>query len=289
MDSTHVIEVAGLRFAYPGSNEDALRGLSFTVDAREIFGFLGPSGAGKSTTQKILTGVLRGYRGTVRVFGRFLPELGRDYYERIGVSFEFPSLYGKLTGTENLEFFRRLYRRPMENPELLLARVGLSDAAHRRASGYSKGMKMRLGVCRALVNRPSLLFLDEPTTGQDPGHARLIKDLILERRAEGATVFLTTHDMTVAAELCDRVAFIVGGEIVLVDAPRALMISHGRRTVRVEYRDDGAVRAAEFDLDGIGTNAEFLTLIRQRPVDRIYTLDATLEDVFLRVTGARLS
>jgi fluoroquinolone transport system ATP-binding protein len=289
MDSTHMIEVAGLRFAYPGSNEDALRGLSFAVGVGEIFGFLGPSGAGKSTTQKVLTGVLRGYQGTVRVFGRSLPELGRDYYERIGVSFEFPSLYGKLTGIENLEFFRRLYRRPTENPELLLARVGLSDAAHRRASGYSKGMKMRLGLCRALVNRPSLLFLDEPTTGQDPGHARLIKNLILEQRAEGATVFLTTHDMAVAAELCDRVAFIVGGEIVLVDAPRALMISHGRRTVRVEYRDDGAVRAAEFDLDGIGTNAEFLTLIRQRPVETIHTLDATLEDVFLRVTGARLS
>jgi fluoroquinolone transport system ATP-binding protein len=289
MDSNHVIEVARLRFAYPGSNEDALCGLSFAVGVGEIFGFLGPSGAGKSTTQKVLTGVLRGYRGTVRVFGRSLQEFGREYYERIGVSFEFPSLYGKLTGMENLEFFRRLYRHPTENSELLLARVGLSDAAHRRASAYSKGMKMRLGLCRALVNRPSLLFLDEPTTGQDPGHARLIKDLILERRAEGATVFLTTHDMTVAAELCDRVAFIVGGEIILVDAPRALMVGHGRRTVRVEYRDDGAVRAAEFDLDGIGANVEFLTLIRQRAVETIHTLDATLEDVFLRVTGARLS
>jgi fluoroquinolone transport system ATP-binding protein len=192
MDSTHVIEVAGLRFAYPGSNEDALRGLSFGVGVGEIFGFLGPSGAGKSTTQKILTGVLRGYPGTVRVFGRPLAELGRDYYERIGVSFEFPSLYGKLTGLENLEFFRRLYRRPTESPELLLARLGLADAAHRRGSAYSKGMKMRLGICRALLNRASLLFLDEPTTGQDPGHARLVKDLILERRAQGATVLQRT-------------------------------------------------------------------------------------------------
>jgi fluoroquinolone transport system ATP-binding protein len=289
MDSTQVIEVAGLRFAYPRSNEDALRGLSFAVEVGEIFGFLGPSGAGKSTTQKILTGVLRGYRGTVRVFGRPLPELGRDYYERIGVSFEFPSLYGKLTGRENLEFFRRLYRRPTESPELLLARLGLSDAAHRRGSAYSKGMKMRLGICRALLNRPSLLFLDEPTTGQDPGHARLVKDLILEGRAQGATVFLTTHDMSVAAELCDRVAFIVAGQIVLIDSPRALMVSHGRRTVRVEYRDDGVIRAAEFELDGIGANTEFLTLIRERAIETIHTLDATLEDVFLRVTGAPLS
>jgi fluoroquinolone transport system ATP-binding protein len=289
IDSDRTIEVAGLRYTYPGGDAEVVRGLTFDVRAGEIFGFLGPSGAGKSTTQKILTGVVRGHAGMVRVFGRDLTELGRDYYERIGVSFEFPALYGKLTGVENLEFFRRLYRGRTEEPETLLARVGLSDAARRRAGEYSKGMKMRLGLCRALVHRPSLLFLDEPTTGQDPGNARLVKDLILEQRAGGATVFLTTHDMTVAAELCDRVAFIVVGEIVLVDAPRALMVRHGRRTVRVEYRDDGAVRAREFELDGLGTHAEFLTLLRERPIETIHTLDATLEDVFLRVTGARLS
>lgn len=289
IDTDRTIEVAGLRFAYPGGDAEVLHGLTFDVTSGEIFGFLGPSGAGKSTTQKILTGVLRGHAGTVRVFGRDLSELGRDYYERVGVSFEFPSLYGKLTGVENLEFFRRLYRGPTEDPEALLARLGLSDAAHRRAAGYSKGMKMRLGLCRALVNRPSLLFLDEPTTGQDPANARLVKDLILERRAGGATVLLTSHDMTVAAELCDRVAFIVGGQIVLVDEPRALMVRHGRRAVRVEFRGDGSVGAREFELDGLGMNPEFLALLRERPIETIHTLDATLEDVFLRVTGARLS
>jgi fluoroquinolone transport system ATP-binding protein len=289
MGTVPLINVAGLRFAYPASTAEALRGLSFDVRAGEIFGFLGPSGAGKSTTQKVLTGVLQRYSGTVRVFGRDLSALGRDYYERIGVSFEFPSLYGKLTGVENLDFFRRLYRGPTEDTEPLLARVGLSEAAHRRAAGYSKGMKMRLGLCRALVNRPSLLFLDEPTMGQDPGNARLVKDLILEQRGRGATVFLTTHDMTVAAELCDRVAFIVSGQIVLVDEPRSLMVRHGRRTVRVEFRDNGTVRAREFELDGLGMNAEFLALLQERPIETIHTLDATLEDVFLTVTGARLS
>jgi fluoroquinolone transport system ATP-binding protein len=284
-----LIDVSGLRYTYPRSASEALRGLTFQVHTGEIFGFLGPSGAGKSTTQKILTGVLRGYRGTLHVFGRELPELGRDFYERIGVSFEFPSLYGKLTGVENLEFFRRLYSGPTDQPQTLLTRLGLSDSARRRADTYSKGMKMRLGLCRALVNRPSLVFLDEPTTGQDPGNARLVKDLILEQRAGGATVFLTTHDMTVAAELCDRVAFIVGGAIVLVDEPRALMVRHGRRTVRVEYRDDDRVRAREFDLDGIGSSPEFLTLLRERQIETIHTLDATLEDVFLQITGARLS
>jgi fluoroquinolone transport system ATP-binding protein len=289
MNTDHLIDVSGLRYTYPGTDIEVLRGLTFHVQAGEIFGFLGPSGAGKSTTQKILTGILRGHAGTVRVFGRDLSELGREYYERIGVSFEFPTLYGKLSGVENLEFFRRLYGGPTEDPEALLARVGLSDAARRRAAGYSKGMKMRLGLCRALVNRPSLLFLDEPTMGQDPGNARLVKDLVLERRAGGATVFLTTHDMTVAAELCDRVAFIVGGQIVLVDEPHALMVRHGRRTVRVEYRDDETVRAREFELDGLGANSQFLALLRDRPIETIHTLDATLEDVFLQVAGARLS
>jgi fluoroquinolone transport system ATP-binding protein len=289
MDKDRLIDVMGLRYTYRGSGADALRGLTFHVDRGEIFGFLGPSGAGKSTTQKVLTGVLHGYEGTVRVFGRELTTLGRDYYERIGVSFEFPSLFGKLTAAENLELFRRLYRGPTEDPESLLARVNLSDVATRRAVTYSKGMKMRLGLARSLVNRPSLLFLDEPTTGQDPGNARLLKDLILEQRAGGATIFLTTHDMTVAAELCDRVAFIVAGQITLVDAPRALMVRHGRRTVRVEYREDGRVGAREFELEGLGTNPDFLRLLRARPIETIHTLDATLEDVFLEVTGFRLS
>ena len=289
MDTDPLIDVAELRYAYPGSSADALRGLTFHVNASEILGFLGPSGAGKSTTQKVLTGVLRGNAGTVRVFGRELTTLGRDYYERIGVSFEFPSLFGKLTGLENLEFFRRLYRGPTEDPQALLARVNLADAAHRRAATYSKGMKMRLGLCRALGSRPSLLFLDEPTTGQDPGNARLVKDLIVEQRAGGATIFLTTHDMSVAAELCDRVAFIVGGQIVLVDAPRALMVQHGRRIVRVEYRDNATVRTREFELEGLGSNADFLGLLQACPIETIHTLDATLEDVFLAVTGAQLA
>jgi fluoroquinolone transport system ATP-binding protein len=289
MPTDRLIDVSGLRYAYPGSRADALGGLTFHVNAGEILGFLGPSGAGKSTTQKVLTGVLRGYAGTVRIFGRELATLGREYYEQIGVSFEFPSLFGKLTGLENLDFFRRLYRGPTDDPRALLAHLDLSDAADRRAATYSKGMKMRLGLCRALVSRPSLLFLDEPTTGQDPLNARRVKDLVLERRAQGATVFLTTHDMTVAAELCDRVAFIVGGQIVLVDAPRALMVRHGRRTVRVEYRDNGAVRAREFELEGLGSNTDFFGLLRAWPIETIHTLDATLEDVFLEVTGARLA
>lgn len=283
-----MISVRNLRYTYRGSSSAALRGIEFDVRPGEVFGFLGPSGAGKSTTQKVLTGLLAGYHGEVRVFGRSLAELGRDYYERIGVSFEFPNVYGKLTGRENLEFFRSLYRERTAEPDALFELVGLSDAADQRVASYSKGMKMRLNVCRALLANPELLFLDEPTSGQDPVNARRIRDLIRARRDAGATVFLTTHDMWAAADLCDRVAFIVDGRIAAVDAPHAFMVRHGRRRLRVEHRTAGATEVSEFDLDGLGQNQEFLRLLQGNAIDAMHTLDATLEDVFIELTGRRI-
>ena len=284
-----MIRVEGLHFRYPGGPEEAIKGLEFEVEKGEVFGFLGPSGAGKSTAQKIITGVLQGWRGSVRVFGEALSSLGREYYEKIGVSFEFPNVYSKLTGMENLAFFRSLYSGETAEPKELLSLVGLADAADARVAGYSKGMKMRLNFCRALLGRPEILFLDEPTSGQDPANARLIRDIIRTQRKAGRTVFLTTHNMTVAQELCDRVAFIVDGSIRTIDSPRELTIKHGRRAVRVEYRSDGEARSADFDLAGLGTNREFLDLVREGDVETIHSLEATLEDVFLQVTGRRLA
>jgi fluoroquinolone transport system ATP-binding protein len=150
-------------------------------------------------------------------------------------------------------------------------------------------MKLRLNVCRALLNRPRLLFLDEPTSGQDPANARRIKDIILERRRTGTTVFITTHDMSVAAELCDRVGFIVDGRLVLVDSPRSLMVERGRRAVRVEYTDGVGSGTRDFDLDGLADDAEFQRVLRSTRVERIHTLEATLEDIFIAVTGTALT
>lgn len=284
-----MIEVRHLRYAYPRTREAALRGLDFEVRSGEIFGFLGPSGAGKSTTQKVLTGLLAGYEGDVRVFGSRLPELGRGYYDRIGVAFEVPNVHGNLTGRENLEFFASLHDAPTAGADELLGLVGLSDAADERAGTYSKGMRMRLNFCRALLTDAELLFLDEPTTGQDPENARRIKEIIRDRRSAGATVLLTTHDMAVAAELCDRVGFLVDGRIVLIDAPRDLMVRHGERRVRVEYRAGDRLERVEFDLDALGRDERFLELLRAAVVETIHTLDATLEDVFMEVTGRGLT
>lgn len=284
-----MIEVKQLEYTYPKAAEKTLRGLDFSIGHGEIFGFLGPSGSGKSTTQKILIGVLKGYAGSVQVLGQELSRTGPDFYERIGVGFEFPNFYAKFTVIENLNLFRSLYSVPTEDPMRLLERVGLGDAAKLKVSQLSKGMKMRLNFCRAMMHRPEVLFLDEPTSGLDPVNARLMKDLILEMQAEGTTVLITTHHMQTAEELCDRVAFIVDGQIKLIDSPRQLKLRQGRKTVRVEYRKDEELAAEEFALDGIGDNASFLQLISRYSVETMHSQEATLEQIFMETTGRSLT
>ena len=283
-----MIHVEGLEYTYAGADEPALRGLDFTVADREVLGFLGPSGSGKSTTQKVLVGLLDDYSGEAKVFDREVREWGRALYERIGVAAERPNLYRKLTGRENLELFASLYGGAVHDPDELLDRVGLADAVDHRVGTYSKGMQMRLSFVRAIVHDPELVFLDEPTAGIDPGYARAMKDVIEDVRSAGTTVFLATHDMTVADQLCDRVAFIVDGRLALIDAPRTLKIEYGEPSVRVEYRADGAVNEREFPLTDLDTNEAFRTLLRSGRIETIHTREATLEDVFIEVTGEAL-
>ena len=287
-NGSEMIGARDMTFTYPAGDAPAVRGLSFSVRRGEIFGFLGPSGAGKSTTQKVLIGLLRGYEGDVEVMGRDLGSWGADYYERVGVSFELPNHYQKLTALENLDFFGSLYHKATEDPRRLLDMVGLGEDADTRVSRFSKGMQMRLTFARALLHRPELIFLDEPTAGLDPVNARKLKNIILELKSEGRTIFLTTHDMTVADQLCDRVAFIVDGRIALIDSPRELKIQQGKRKVRVEYRKNGGTETCEFPLDGLGNDEEFLRLLRREQIETIHTEEATLEDVFIKATGRSL-
>lgn len=283
-----MISVHDLTFSYPGTQEPALTSVNFELSEGEIFGFLGPSGAGKSTTQKILIGLLRDYAGQVHVMGKDLKDWAEDYYESVGVAFEFPNHYLKLTAKENLDYFRSLYSGPTADPMNLLKRVALEGDAHKRVGQFSKGMQVRLSIARALINQPKLLFLDEPTAGLDPVTSRLVRQLISEVRDTGATVFLTTHNMELADELCDRVAFLVGGEIALIDEPRRLKLEHGRRTVRIETVTNGAMSASEFPIAGLADNSDFLTLLRSASVETIHTQETTLEEVFVQLTGQKL-
>jgi fluoroquinolone transport system ATP-binding protein len=287
-----MIDVKNLTYTYPKSNQPALRGLNFAIQPGEIFGFLGPSGSGKSTTQKILIGLLDGFEGQVKVMGRPVTEWGSDYYERIGVAFEQPNHFLKLTALENLRYFAALYSHRTLVPMDMLRSVGLEEDGDLLVGQYSKGMKNRLTVARALLNDPDLLFLDEPTSGLDPVNARKIKELIEAQKAAGKTIFLTTHNMAVADELCDRVAFLVDGEIRLIDTPHALKLQHGQRVVRVVYRNGAesnhGLETCDFNLEGLASNAAFLSVLGNQRIETIHTQEATLEDIFIQATGRRL-
>jgi fluoroquinolone transport system ATP-binding protein len=284
-----VIEVHDLTFRYPKTAAPAVKGMSFTVDRGEVFGFLGPSGAGKSTTQKILTGLLTGHGGRAAVWDRDPADWGSEYYQRIGVSFELPNHYQKLTALENLQFFASLYAGPTEDPMALLESVDLAASAHTRVGQFSKGMQMRLVFARALLHRPELLFLDEPTSGMDPVNARRVKDIVRDLREQGHTVFLTTHDMATAEELCDRVAFVVDGRIAALDTPTEHKVSRSRRTVRVTYRAGSTLEYKDFPLGGLADDETFRALTREHHVEALHSQEASLEDVFIDVTGRTLS
>lgn len=276
--------VRDLHFRYPSSGEDTIKGITFDVHEGEIFGLLGPSGAGKSTTQKILVKLLDRYRGSVRYFGRDLREIDNSYYEEIGVGFEMPVHFTRLTALENMQFFAGFYKNTADIRDLM-ERVGLWEYRDIKVGEYSKGMKVRLNFVRAMLNNPKVLFLDEVTNGLDPANARIIKDMIAEFRDRGGTVFLTTHLMNDVEHLCDRVAFCVSGKLVEISTPRDLKLKYGKREVKVEYRDNGALKTAVFLLDGIGSNEDFLTLLKTADIETIHSGETTMEDIFITVTG----
>jgi fluoroquinolone transport system ATP-binding protein len=284
----HVITVADLRVRYRGAANYAVDGITFDVAKGEIFGFLGPNGAGKSTTQRVLTRMLRDYEGAAEVLGRPVRTWGPDYFERVGVGFELPAHYSKLTARENLAGLAAFYRGTVEPVDALLEQVDLRDAADRRVGTFSKGMQMRLNLARALLNRPEVLFLDEPTSGLDPIHAAGIRALIRAQADQGRTVFLTTHDMATADHLCDRVAFMVGGRIAAIDTPRNFKLAHGRRTIVVEYRAGGLLERQELPMGAPSTAAALHDLVGRSEVETVHTREASLDDVFVAVTGGTL-
>lgn len=283
-----MIEVSHLFHDYTGKGRYAVNDVSFTISKGEVFGFLGPNGAGKSTVQNIMTGLLRLQKGEVLYDGKSVRTLGREFFNRIGVSFEHPNVYSKLTGFENLAYYARLFDVPAQHPIKLLDMVGLREDAHKRAGAYSKGMKQRLVFARALVNNPTILFLDEPTGGLDPTTAGRIKDIIREKQQAGCTVFLTTHNMFVADELCDRVAFLNEGRIVAMDSPRNLKLKYGERSIKVEYREDGKLKSLVLFPEKESDRALLHEIIDRHEVQTIHSQEATLEQIFISLTGRGL-
>jgi ABC-2 type transport system ATP-binding protein len=218
----------------------AVDGISFEVRRGELFGFLGPNGAGKTTTARVLTGVIKADAGTALVMGSKAGSLKAK--QTAGVVPEMANAYTDLSGWDNLMLMAELYgvppARARERNGTLLRALGLLERKDSLVKTYSKGMKQRLILCMALVSDPEVLFLDEPTSGLDVQSARLIKDMLRSLNAGGKTIFLTTHDMDEANQLCDRVAIINEGKMVAIDAPERLrMATSGRHSVEVSFND----------------------------------------------------
>lgn len=282
-----MIEVKDLTFSY-GKDKQALHGLNFTVKDGEIFGFLGPNGSGKSTTQKLLTGILKGYGGQVSLFNQNISTVHtQEFFQKIGVLFEFPYLYANLSAVDNLKYFSSFYPKTQlrDVTELLEVLEFKRDFLKKPVSSYSKGMRQRVSMARALLNNPKLLFLDEPTSGLDPSGAVLFRKIIEAERAKGTTVFLTTHNMLDADLLCDRVAFIVSGNIVALDTPKHLKEQNSNHHVVITYLYQGQRSERTIELSKIESGIPF-------PHDEIISIhsgEPTLEDIFIAYTGRGLA
>ena len=283
-----MFKVDSLTFAYPKAKAPTIKGISFEIKRGEIFGFLGPSGAGKSTTQKILIKLLDNYQGAIYYDGVDIKTLGQQFYEQIGVSFEMPIHFSKLSAKENLEFFQQLYNKKA-NIDDLLKSVGLYEDRHKMVGQFSKGMKVRLNFCRALLNNPDMLFLDEPTNGLDPRNAMILKNLIKDFKARGGTVFITSHIMSDIDQLCDRVAFMVEGELKLIDTPRNLKLKYGSNKVKVEYLVDDKLENYEVGLDSIANDETLNHILKTKQIETIHSGETTLEEIFIAVTGVGLN
>lgn len=284
-----MIDINNLIFSYNAGHPDVIRDISFEIQKGEIFGFLGPSGAGKSTAQKILTGQLKNYKGSATIEGNEIKNAERSIYNRIGVAFEFPNLYEKLTAIENLELFGSFYSRKITEPNKLLRLVNLFDDRNTQVASFSKGMKMRLNFARSIMHNPDLLFLDEPTSGLDPVNSKIIKDIINGLKQQGTTIFLTTHNMHDAESMCDRLALIDNGVLVIEGTPADLKLQFGEKKLKVTIKHGMKHDEIEFPLKGIGSDFSFLEALKSDDLATIHTCEASLEDIFIKVTGHSLT
>ena len=263
--------------------------ISFSVAEGEILGFLGPNGAGKTTVIRMLTGQLKPRAGQATLLGMDVAKNVDKVQGDIGVCFEVTNLYEQMSAIENLRFFARLFGIHSFDAEALLVRVGLAGRGKDRVATYSKGMKQRLMVARSLVNRPRVLFLDEPTAGLDPTSSEAIRNIILEERERGATVLLTTHDMLEAGKLSDRVVFMNQGKIVALDTPHNLKQQYGKRALKVKVStESGQLQDREVILDTPETPGAVQELFTKEKVVTIHSEEATLEDIFINITGRGL-
>ncbi|AKB38604.1 ABC transporter ATP-binding protein [Methanosarcina siciliae C2J] len=265
---------------------EAVRNISFSVKKGTIFGLLGPNGAGKSTTIKILTCQSSPTSGAAYIKGLNTLVDATEIKRKIGVVFESQNLYEDLSVYENLNFFRQLYGSPKEKISEVLAVTGMAEYEKNKIKTFSKGMKQKIIISRALLNDPDILFLDEPGSGLDPHSAREIRKTILDLKNRGKTILLTTHNMEEADFLCDCLAIIHKGSIIAMDTPGNLKKKYGEDVLRIETV---AGDIFESPLNTQASSDVFKKLSDDSQVFLVHSKEATIEDVFIKLTGERLT
>ena len=280
----NAIEVEGLSRSFNGLK--AVDNISFTVAGGEVFGFLGHNGAGKTTTIRMLSGQLRPSSGHARVTGCDVITEQHRLKPLVGVVSENQNLYERMSGRENLTFAARLYGTDSRRVDEALDQVGLLDRAKDNVRHYSNGMKQRLLIARALLHGPRIIFLDEPTRGLDPVVGREIRRLVVDLAAQGVTVFLTTHYMEEADQLCQRVAFLSEGRIVALDTPDNLKVAHGQKSLKATLTN-GQILTIALDQEGAGGQLE--KLVNAGQIRTLHSAEATLEEIFIQIAGRGLS
>ncbi|MDQ0209028.1 ABC transporter ATP-binding protein [Alkalicoccobacillus murimartini] len=280
---TNAIEVTGMKKVF--GSQTAIKDVTLTIKKGEVFGLLGPSGSGKTTTNKILTGELSATSGDVKVLGMDATKFGTsEFKSKIGILSDNSSLYDRLTVYDNLKLFCKLYDAPVKQIDVILKEVNLQDARSQTVSKLSKGMKQRVLLAKALIHKPDLVFLDEPTSALDPGNIVHIHRALQRLNEAGTTIFLTTHNMEEATELCDRVAFLHNGELQEVDSPSALRFKYSTHAFHVE-----TVNGEQLVIQNKPENAgQINELMTNNQIKFIHTDNPTLGQIFLKVTGKEL-
>ena len=263
----------------------AIRDLTFDVKKGEIFGFLGPSGAGKTTTIKILTSQLIPTSGEAKVFGKEVYANKKDIFKNIGILSDNSGVYDRLSVWDNLMLYAKINGVPKKNIQEILEKVGMSDSIKKEVKKLSKGMKQRLMIARAVLHKPKLLFLDEPTSSLDPGTTLEIHKLLRKLNEEGTTIFLTTHNMLEADKLCSRVAFLNNGEIVEIGSPERLKLKYTTDEIKVILKGDNKKVMLKNDGD---SGLKIKSWMENGQLASIQSMEPTLEQIFLSLTGREL-
>lgn len=276
------IEVTHIRKEFQGRT--VLSDINIKVGKGEIFGLLGPSGAGKTTLIKILTGQLSADAGEAVVMGRNVKKVDSSFYKNYGMVLDNTGLYHRLTCKDNLLLFAEIYGLKKTRAKEVLEQVGLVEAYKTPVHKLSKGMMQRLVLARAFMHEPKILFLDEPTSGLDPSTARDIRNLIQKQKEKGTTVFLTTHNMEEATELCKNIALLFEGKLVEYGEPDAICRKYNNNnSIKVLLKDGKSIT-----LSNESTAAEEIyRYFKEEQVESIHSSEPNLESVFVQVTGRK--